>query len=142
MNQETINAVNQWASQIQNAIVKAAPAVWATAVHVKQADAIGAFVTNGVEAAVLALFAGFCIWQSTKHWSRARAIDSQKHDSIDCPGLWEYLATVAFGVPGIIATCFAWSTFAAVAFDQWAWIGATNPGLAVAHDIIQKILSQ
>lgn len=145
MNQATIDALNQWASQIENAVVKAAPAVWTTAVHVKQADAIGAFVTNLCEAALLLIFTiilgRYAIRFGKSAWLRDEKVGAD-YGCGEIPGLGAWLLCAVCAVGGIVSAVYAWSAFAAVAFDQWVWIGATNPGLAVSHDIIVKILSQ
>lgn len=157
MNEQTIQAIGQWASQIRDTIVKVAPAVWHTATKVKQADCIGALVTNGLEAVafvvtavVLALVSAKLVKICTTFKVDPPAKPGSYGPDSDYNSLWVHspipwlyiIGALGSAVCALVASCYAWSTFAAVAFDQWTWIGVTNPGLAVAHDVILKALSQ
>jgi hypothetical protein len=146
VNQQTIDAINQWASQIQNAIVIAAPKVWQVAVTVKRADSIGALVTNIIEALVRAGVAIPLAILAVRSFKQGRALDDsvpeRERSYGQVTGWAQYVVAGLSAVGSVVTFCFAWSAFAAVVFDQWVWIGATNPGLAVSHDIILKVLSQ
>lgn len=132
MNQQTIHAVNQWAAQVQTALVKIAPVAWHTLVAVKQADSIGYLISGGaglvffgLTAIVAAIFMFVLIGKAA-------------------PGADDTLTGFAVFcfILGAIATLVSLGFAFALVTDYWIWIGAFHPDLAVAHDIIQKALGQ
>jgi hypothetical protein len=126
VNQQTIHALNQWAAQIQTALVKVAPVAWHTMVAVKQADCIGAIVTGIIAAVILAIVATVAL-------RIAFAWNQEESGTAGAFTLYVFGACAALGSLGIVIFGL---------LDQWFWIGAFNPNLAVAHDVILKALGQ
>jgi ABC-type multidrug transport system permease subunit len=134
VNQATVNAINSWASHIQNSIVKVAPQVWSVAVQVKQMDSIGNLIISGI---VLVLF-GFGIYAAVRlfRWN------FEKYHATDYDSDGIYIAGCIFSALGCIASMFFVLSALLTLFDQWVWIGAFHPSIAVAHDIISKALGK
>lgn len=149
MNAQTIQALQAWAQQIKDTVVAVAPKVWSVALQVKRADAIGALITNLAEALCFLLMAVALAAVAIRLVKYMVALAPAQKNGYETDTPWNnappwlaLMGTCVSGVCALIASCYAWSAFAAVAFDQWIWIAISNPGLAVSHDLIVKALAQ
>lgn len=133
MNDKTLNQIDQWAAQISHAVSKAAPVVWQTAVAVKRLDSIGALVTLFL-GLVIAVALSRWLWIICQaYWGKLR--EESRHSTDDGNQAVAIISGVFSVFCGFGAVCIV--VFGLL--NQWLWIGAFYPQIAVAHDIIQRI---
>lgn len=105
------------------------PQAWAIMCGVKRVDSIGA-LAMGVGGLVFAIafivaFVKFGLWMNTQEWA-----------SLD-----ENPMILFYWGFGTMIAVFLFFNLPSNLTDIWNWVGAINPGLAIAHDVITKALS-
>ena len=100
------------------------PQAWAVVCGVKRVDSIG-YLLAGL---LCLIAAGIIAW-----FVRSVVIDEDKMEN-------EGLVTLAIfgGMGGVGLFAIGVVMFA----DVWNWVGAIDPGLAIAHDVIVRALSR
>lgn len=132
MDDKTLHMLNGWATQLQHALVNAAPKVWDVLVQVKRVDCIGN-LTGTVVGCVVLLIVAAKLWQNCRtYWKRT---ETDYDDALKVVAVFSGLGAVGCGG-------FSLGAFLFTVLNQWVWIGVFYPQLAVAHDIISKVTGQ
>lgn len=103
------------------------------AVQVKQVDSINHLIGIPGWGAVL-VACGFAAYGIRKWWGRFDAADD--FDTRD-------FGKLSCGIAGLIlalGTALSAFAFICALFGVWAWVGLFNPKLALAHDILVKLV--
>jgi hypothetical protein len=119
---------DQISTQIVDAITKYSPAAYETAKAVERINAIDWLLTDlGMVAIGL-----FIAWMGRFCWKHSRG---SQYDS-DVEGFQK------FGSGVVVATGALWAAFATVNMlaSPWLIVGLTDPGLALAHEAMKKVL--
>jgi hypothetical protein len=149
---------NQWADKLSHTIEKVSPVVWQTTLAVYRADAIGSLVTTALWFLLMAIPAIVCAVIAVHIWNAGNAYQATEQaayrksevkagfseDEIDVsnvPDMGAYItawavticASIGFGIGALV-------NFASLT-NYWTWIAAFYPQLAVAHDILQKVMN-
>lgn len=128
--------IDHFASEIQKGIIQIAPQAFHVLVAVKQADSIGNLITSGIGFFVFLILAVALAFVSYHGGHIANNVnpydEGQQFASVT--------VSLLAGAGAVIAAVIADST-SFVFLNQWNWIGAFRPDIAVYHDIIVKVLS-
>lgn len=131
MNDKVLAQLNQWAAQIGHAVSHAAPVVWQTAVAVKRADSIGNLITLVLGALILGFVARW-LWSVCRHhWDK---LGVTSDDGYQVLAIFAGIGSIVGGIACLCIVIFG-------LLDQWLWIGAFAPQLAVAHDVMTRVLT-
>ena len=138
MNHETIVEVNTLLAKMQAGISHYAPQAWHTMLVVKQIDSLGTLLNGGLTlllAIIAWIVCGLCLRAALKFHAETDDYGNLKHKYDMAPA---FPGIVVGGVVGLIASIVTFLTLS----DIWAWVGVYNPSIAVAHDILVRVLSQ
>lgn len=128
------------ADQLNSAVVAHGPQAWATMLEVKRLDCVSTLIITGVWTVVLAIIALVGALAGRRIWLAGRKIEIKQGYDLNeqeaCPFIFGSYGLAACGV---FAAAFSIGNIFALS-NQWLWIGAFSPNIAVAHDIISKVM--
>jgi len=122
--------INKISSQLKDAFTHYTPQVWNALQKIKQIDSIGSAIQCLIFEILGFLAVFFAIKFSKKIvWSFGEPEDAKSATFL--------VATIVLLIFAPIAICISSICIS----DIWLWVGIFDPQLAIAHDVVNKILS-